>query len=98
MYYRPDFRPAILNLDLTTPKAEPDLTITSLTVSLRDPKSTCASSSFNAAVNPGLRSADHLLARHRWDSLSSAVPGLMDDPAMYVGYTMTVLPFPELTP
>ena len=94
MYY-PGFYPAIYLVDNATKPSRIDYYFSD--VSLHDPTSRVRLVDFQARQSWSPIRSYHLLARYRWGNLSSAVPGLMDDPAMYVGYTMTVLPFSELT-
>ncbi len=95
MYY-PGFYPAIYLVDSATDPQRIDYYFSG--VSLRDPNSRVQLVEFTTLRSSSPIRSYHLLARYRWGKLTSAVPGLMDDPAMYVGYTMTVLPLPELAP
>ncbi len=91
----PGVYPAIYLIDSATKPSRIDYYFSD--VSLRDPKSRVRLVDFHARQSWSPIRSYHLLARYRWGNLSSAVPGLMDDLAIYVGYTMTVLPFSELT-
>jgi hypothetical protein len=93
--YEPGYFPATYLVDSATAPTRMDHYFSDL--SLDDPKSRVRFVAFSTERSSSPIRSYSLLWRHRWSRpFSSAVPGLVDDSALYLGYLMTVASLSDL--
>ncbi len=93
--YEPGYYPSIYLVDNTTNPQRIEYHFSD--IRLRDPDSRVHLVSFETRRSSFPIRDYRLLERYRWrDSLESTIPGLVHDPALYLGYLMTVRPVAAL--
>jgi hypothetical protein len=94
--YKPGYYPSIYLVDSASDPQRIEYHFSD--VSLRDPNSRVHLVSFETRRSSFPIRDYRLLARYRWrNSVSSVIPGLIADPALHLGYVVTVLPVSALT-